>query len=303
MMLLIQSHLLEDIMLLEKGQSIRFLISSDHRMFKKKTLNKQFQTNLTDCLSSNPLKPRTFKNKIYFACDMTVASNVNRDDFAQGILTVDDFKRMCTSEYGAGIMFKMNNNFRHLFKFSEILECSESMLFYSNSPIQRIYYVKKVMRDVKDKSRLGGIAARMMDEYFGDKAGFISVSNHYDKLMMEADMMAQFEEYKNAPISSKRFMDYLELDEQHEPFVAFRNDLDAHMKSSIDELYGNFSEFTSPLVSQETIAKFADQFKTSLPIQYTSITVLINKHVSTIRNSEFICALPKSHIFSADETF
>ena len=98
-------------------------------------------------------------------------------------------------------------------------------------------------------------------------------------------------------------MDYLELDEQHEPFVAFRNDLDAHMKSSIDELYGNFSEFTSPLVSQETIAKFADQFKTSLPVQYTSITVLINKHVSTIHNSEFICALPKSHIFSADETF
>ena len=142
-----------------------------------------------------------------------VASNANRDDFAQGILSVDDFKRMCTSEYGAGIMFQMNNNFRHLFKFREIIEYSESMLFYSNVPVQRIQYVKKVMRDVKDKSRLGGIAARMMDEYFSDKVGFISVSNHYDKLMMEADMKARAEEYKNAPILSKCFMDYLELDE------------------------------------------------------------------------------------------
>ena len=114
--------LLEDIMLLEKGQIIRFLISSDHRMFKKKTVNKQFQTNLFDCLSLYPFKPQTFKNKIYFACDLMVASNANRDDFAQGILTVNDLKRMCTSEYGAGIMFQMNNNFRHLFKFSEILE-------------------------------------------------------------------------------------------------------------------------------------------------------------------------------------
>ena len=84
------------------------------------------------------------------------------------------------------------------------------------------------MCNVKDKSCLGGIAARMIDEFFIDKVGFIPVSNHYDKLMIEADMKAQAEEYKNAPISSKPFMDYLELDEQHEPFVAFRNDLDAH---------------------------------------------------------------------------
>ena len=92
-------------------------------------------------------------------------------------------------------------------------------------------------------------------------------------------------------------MDYLELDEQHEPFV------DAHMKlSSIDNLYGHFSEFTTPLVSQETITKFADQFKkTTLPVQYTLITVMINTHVSTIHNSEFICPLPKSHISSVHE--
>ena len=46
-------------------------------------------------------------------------------------------------------------------------------------------------------------------------------------------------------------------------------------------MYGKFSEFTTPLISQAAIAGFADRFKTSLPIQYNGILVLLNKHVST----------------------
>ena len=58
-------------------------------------------------------------------------------------------------------------------------------------------HVKKAMRDVKDKSRLGGIAVQIVDEYLGDKVGFISVSNHHDKLMLVADMKAQAEEHNH----------------------------------------------------------------------------------------------------------
>ena len=79
--------LLEDMTLLKKGQSIRFLVSIDHKILKKKTLSQQFQNKLINCLFSNPLKLQTFKNKTYFACDVTVASNANRDNFAQSIFT------------------------------------------------------------------------------------------------------------------------------------------------------------------------------------------------------------------------
>ena len=46
------------------------------------------------------------------------------------------------------------------------------------------------------------------------------------------------------------------------------------------------------------ITKFANQIKTTLPTQCTSITVLINKHLSATLDLEFIFALTKSHIFS-----
>ena len=59
------------------------------------------------------------------------------------------------------------------------------------------------MRSIKDISRLGGIAARMMDEYLGDKTAFIEVSNFYDSLILKAESEAKALEYRNAPISTK----------------------------------------------------------------------------------------------------
>ena len=59
------------------------------------------------------------------------------------------------------------------------------------------------MRNVRDVTRLGGVAARMMDEYLGDRIGFIEVSNHYSLLLKEHDFTAQTKTYKDAPISTK----------------------------------------------------------------------------------------------------
>ena len=146
-------------------------------------------------------------------------------------------------------------------------------------------HLKKAMRNVKDVTRLGGVAARMMDEYLGDKTGFIEVSNHYGLLLREHDFAAQSNTYKNAPISTKRFTEYLSLPDKHPAFMEFRDALDDYIKQEVDNLYGKFSEFTTPLISQAAIAGFADKFKTTLPIQYNGILVLLNKHVST----SFIC--------------
>ena len=104
-------------------------------MLKKGKVDTKISKKLTDCLSSNPLKLRTFKNKIHFSCDVTVASNANRDNFAQYIFVVDEFKKKITLEHVASIILKMSKNLRHLFNFSEIIEYSDSMMFYSKSPI------------------------------------------------------------------------------------------------------------------------------------------------------------------------
>ena len=141
-------------------------------------------------------------------------------------------------------------------------------------------HLKKAMRNVRDVMRLGGIAARMMDKYLGDRTGFIEVSNHYGLLLREHDFTAQTKTYKYAPISTKQFTEYFALADKHSAFVEFQTALDDYIKNAIDNLYGNFSEFTTPLISQATISGFADRFKTTLPVQYNGILVLLHKHVS-----------------------
>ena len=133
-------------------------------------------------------------------------------------------------------------------------------------------HLKKAMQNVKDVTQLGGVAARMMDKYLGDRTGFIEVSNHYGLLLLlkeHDDFTAQTKTYKDAPISTKRFTEYLALADEGPAFVEFQKALDDCIKNAIDNLHdGNFSKFTTPLISQAAIAGFADRFKTTLPIQY-----------------------------------
>ena len=120
-------------------------------------------------------------------------------------------------------------------------------------------YLKKAMRNVRDVTRLGGVAARMMDEYLGYRTGFMEVSsNHYGLLLKKHDFAAQTKTYKDAPISMKRFTEYLALADKHPAFVEFRTALDDYIKNAIDNLYGNFSKFATPLISQAAISGFAD---------------------------------------------
>ena len=95
------------------------------------------------------------------------------------------------------------------------------------------------MWNVRDVTRLGGVAARMMDEYLGDRTGFIKVGNHYGLLLKEHDFTAQTKTYKNAPISTKRFTEYLALADKHPAFVKFWTALNDYIKNVIDNLYAN----------------------------------------------------------------
>ena len=214
--------LLEDIMLLKTGENILLLIAGNHEIFKKNGGNQTFLLkNILESVEFDGMPPQSFRNLIYFACNLVVSANASQCNLQDGNFTIDEIKKICTRHGGGGVIFKMSNNYSHLFKFCDIIEQSQTLLFYTSTPIQRMQHLNKAMRNVRDVSRLGGVAARMMDEYLGDKTGFIEVSNHYCLLPKEADLAAQAKTYKNAPISTNCFTEYLELADKHPAFVEF----------------------------------------------------------------------------------
>ena len=116
--------------------------------------------------------------------------------------------------------FMMTNKYCHLFKFSDIIEQSQTLLFHTSLSIQQMQHLKKVMRKFKDVTQLGGVVARMMDEYLGDRTGsFIEVSNHYVPFLKEHEFAAQTKTYKDASISTKCFTEYLALADKHPAFL------------------------------------------------------------------------------------
>ena len=53
--------LLEDLMLLEKGEEVFVLMSSDHQLFKKKGGHAAFMTSFLQSVAIDPKRPETFK--------------------------------------------------------------------------------------------------------------------------------------------------------------------------------------------------------------------------------------------------
>ena len=140
---------LEDLMLSQKGEQILVLMSSDHQLFKKNGGHVAFTTSFLESIAIDPKRPETFKKRIYFGVTMVVASNASQRNFKDGgNMTVDEVRNLCIKQYGGGIQLKMKHNFSHLFKFYDILECSETLFFYTSS-MQRMIHLKKAMRNVK----------------------------------------------------------------------------------------------------------------------------------------------------------
>ena len=67
--------LLEDIMLLQKGERVLLLISSNHELVKKKNGNVGFMRNILEAVELDRFKPQPFRKLIYFACNLEVSAN------------------------------------------------------------------------------------------------------------------------------------------------------------------------------------------------------------------------------------
>ena len=142
--------LLEEIMLLNKGENVLLLISSNHELFKKKNGNVGFMRNILESVKIDAMRPQPFRKLIYFACNLEVSANPTRQNLQDRNFTVEEVKRLCIVTGSGGVNFMMTNNYCHLFKFADIIEQSQTLLFCTSSSIHQMQHLKKVMRKFKD---------------------------------------------------------------------------------------------------------------------------------------------------------
>jgi len=82
---------------------------------------------------------------------------------------------------------------------------------------------------------------------------------------------------QKAEISTERQINTLDLKASDETFNNFISFLDEKCIEGLDIVYGKFSGFTSPILSQLQLGAISDKFKATMPRNYHAISSLLNK--------------------------
>ena len=124
------------------------------------------------------------------------------------------------------------------------------MLIYSRSLSSRVPHIRKVINNVTDTTRIGPTASRLLDEVFGDKELSLSVLYNHDAKLKTSLRAAEDKVVKDAEISTKRIIQTFTLEYNDPSFARVRCEVDKVMSESVMSIYGDFSELTTPILTQ-----------------------------------------------------
>jgi hypothetical protein len=146
------------------------------------------------------------------------------------------------------------------------------LLFRCNDLCQKIRHIKTI-------AMIEPVTKRYLAEVYGDVAYSLAIINAHQYVSMKWQHQKETEICKDT-ISSKRLSDFFTLEHSNDVFLAFREYVDRTIRKIVLDTYGNFSEFTTPLLSSEHIHDFAERFKTLFGNHYQIISIILHKHVT-----------------------
>ena len=285
----------EDFVLLKEDEDVTMLIHPTHHILtgRGKTETKCLhleKTMIERMLQASPYSLVRFGERRYFAVKMRVKSNPKQRDFEDGTLTRKDLSDILKVSAGCGITFESMANCK--ISNDDSVETVRFTIFYVNAlerPLdlmfwkpnyegsKRISDVKRVMEKLKDHVRVASVVEVYKDFVFGDRLQSYALYNCAQSKISKKESELEFENYKNSTISDKRFRSHLVVASNDVGLCSFKTYVDEICRVAIDNLYGRFSTFASPILSQTVLMNFTNQFKVSLPTQYKAILTLIGK--------------------------
>ena len=124
------------------------------------------------------------------------------------------------------------------------------MLIYSRSLSSRVPHIRKVINNITDTTRTGPTASQLLDEVFGDKELSLSVLYNHDSKLKTSLRAAEDKVVKDADISTNRIIQTFTLEYNDPSFARVRCEVDKVMSESVMSIYGDFSELTTPILTQ-----------------------------------------------------
>jgi len=288
---------LEDFMMLRPEEEVILLITKNHPILMDKGKREAACVGLNrnkveSIICRNPIQPLQIGRSVYFAMRMKVRSNVHLNDFKAKNLTASEYVNLIKVETGAGLTFETDALSE--LKGEHTLTFTLFFLSLLDRPLDLMVWKDKhqggsrisMMKDLLDRYSDHFKAAATVDTYkdfvHGDSMQVYVIYSHLQVWVAKKEHKAEFKNYKNSQISDQRLKQHIHLMSSDENLKEFKTYVDGICKKLIDNLYGRFSTFATPILNQCILTTFVNQFKLIMPRQYKMIISMIGKDCWTV---------------------
>jgi hypothetical protein len=122
--------LLEDIMLLKKGDHVVCLMSMNNPLLVDVSSTQKWQQNFRESWAIDALQPVLMQRTMYYAVHLEVSANPNVNSLNSGVMTENEVSSLCSRNTGGGVYFRFPNGVKHLFEFVDMLETPNATQFW-----------------------------------------------------------------------------------------------------------------------------------------------------------------------------
>ena len=253
--------LFEDFVELKPGTEVVFLISRMNHLFQDNHIFKMFQNELKE----NPLVSRVISGKRYFTFQAVVSANPKSEDFINSNYTRSEIANLCTFREGVAIRFELKSTKATINIFHyDFFQSMDTFQLWGSHSIERLALLQdSFYRNAA--GRVGAVVSTFIDELEGDVTLSTMLVGYYQKYKAVEKMKLQHQADLKEAVSTSRMHEMICVDNKDSAFDEFKSLVESKMKKAVFSLYGNFSEFTLPIITQDMLIVMENAFCRLLP--------------------------------------
>ena len=173
--------LLEDMMGIEKDQELVFLIHQSHSYVsgsKETWWSRQIKT-IGDDHASERLQYIIFQSNLYWAQNIVVMSNPERESLHSNLYTQPKIARGCTKPGGWGIPVRLATGEQQNILFDDMLMSPIKLQLWAEGKHTTYGRISAKIRQLKSDISLSATTKRLLEESYGDSILCQDICNKY----------------------------------------------------------------------------------------------------------------------------
>jgi hypothetical protein len=222
---------------------------------------------------------------MFFQIEAVVVKNARRQDFVDGVITVNDIKYLLSMKGGAGVCLHFPNcepSFGLELKFATVMLDVESFQVWGTTRSGRAF--DKVIKGLRVQASQELLYSRFLREVYGDHSQTLFLSSNY-KLFSK---MAEANENEDLPVRTSD--SYSQLDFGGDVYKTFVQHIDGVVEKAVIGCYGTFVSLTEPIISHQEIVRLVAMFKSKFAEAYWALAQLLNytRHMKNTRSQHLL---------------